>query len=95
VCQLLNGVGQGGFVAHIDANAYTHIKDIKHLAVLVAADEMNMENGGLELVEGSHNMHIPLGEDRCIESSWIATQKWAPRDLHPGNCMHLKEVPTS
>ncbi|KAG2016929.1 hypothetical protein GB937_005831 [Aspergillus fischeri] len=51
--------GSGGFDPHIDANAYTHVKDIKHLTIPAAVDEMNAENGGLEVVDGSHLIGHP------------------------------------
>ncbi|GFF43592.1 probable alpha-ketoglutarate-dependent hypophosphite dioxygenase [Aspergillus udagawae] len=77
--------GSGGFDPHIDANAYTHVKDIKHLTVLAAVDEMNAENGGLEVVDGSHLMDIPLGRDRCIEQSWVESHEWTSCNLKPGD----------
>ncbi|OQU97319.1 HDIG domain-containing protein [Cladophialophora immunda] len=41
--------GSGGFAPHIDSTAYTHIKNIKHLAVLLAVDPSDMTNSGLEV----------------------------------------------
>ncbi|KAH8805297.1 hypothetical protein F5884DRAFT_679305, partial [Xylogone sp. PMI_703] len=79
--------GTGGFAPHIDANAYTHIKDVKHLTILVAVDEMTSENGGLDVVEGSHRMNIPLGSDRCIERSWVENRQWTPCDLKAGDIL--------
>lgn len=75
----------GGFDPHIDANAYTHVKNIKHLTILAAVDEMNDSNGGLEVVDGSHRMEIPLGSDRCILPSWVHSHPWTPCNLAPGN----------
>lgn len=74
----------GGFDPHIDANAYTHVKNIKDLTILAAVDEMTGENGGLEVVEGSHREDIPLGSDRCIEPSWVSGHTWVPCNLQPG-----------
>jgi ectoine hydroxylase-related dioxygenase (phytanoyl-CoA dioxygenase family) len=74
----------GGFDPHIDANAYTHVKNIKHLTILAAVDEMNAVNGGLEVVNGSHRMEVPLGSDRCIEPAWVESHEWTPCDLQPG-----------
>lgn len=74
----------GGFDPHIDANAYTHVKNIKHLTILAAVDEMNAVNGGLEVVNGSHRMEVPLGADRCIEPAWVENHEWTPCDLSPG-----------
>jgi ectoine hydroxylase-related dioxygenase (phytanoyl-CoA dioxygenase family) len=74
----------GGFSPHIDANAYTHVKNIKHLTVLAAVDDMNSENGGLDVVDGSHRTEIKLGEDRCIDPAWVESQKWTSCGLKPG-----------
>lgn len=35
----------GGFAPHIDSTAYTHVKNIKHLTILLAVDDSNMSNG--------------------------------------------------
>jgi hypothetical protein len=75
----------GGFAPHIDAVAYTHVKNIKHLTVLLAVDPSNLANGGLEVVDGSHEMTIPINEkDHCIESSWVENQRWTPVELNSG-----------
>ncbi|OAG35696.1 hypothetical protein AYO21_10090 [Fonsecaea monophora] len=62
--------GSGGFAPHIDATAYTHIKDIKHLAILLAVDPSNISNGGLEVVEGTKvaelvEAHVPAKRYLC------------------------------
>ncbi len=75
----------GGFAPHIDAVAYTHVKMIKHLTILLAVDASNMTNGGLEVVHGSHLMEIPVKEDdHCIEADWVKNQQWTPVELDPG-----------
>lgn len=79
--------GVGGFDPHIDANAYTHVKNIKHLTVLVAVDGMSSENGGLEVVDGSHRMEVPLGSDRCIEPDWVKSHSWTPCNLQAGTLL--------
>ena len=79
---------KGGFAAHIDAPAYTHIKDVRHLTILLAVDESNMSNGGLEVVEKSHKMKIPIGEDLCIDPTWAQEQKWVPVGLAAGTSLH-------
>lgn len=82
----------GGFDPHIDANAYTHVKNIKHLTILAAVDEMNAINGGLEVVNGSHRMEVPLGADRCIEPAWVKSHNWTACDLHPGTNLESGHV---
>ncbi|KAJ5351021.1 hypothetical protein N7541_008748 [Penicillium brevicompactum] len=79
--------GSGGFAPHIDANAYTHVKNIKHLTILAAVDEMNAANGGLEVVSGSHRMEVPLGQDRCITSDWVESNVWTPAELESGDIL--------
>ncbi|CAG8402982.1 unnamed protein product [Penicillium salamii] len=79
--------GSGGFAPHIDANAYTHVKNIKHLIILAAVDEMSAANGGLEVVDGSHQIEIPLGEDRCITSDWVESNVWTPAELESGDLL--------
>ncbi len=76
----------GGFAPHIDAVAYTHIKDVKHLTILLAVDPSNMKNGGLEVVSKSHEMDIPIDEKtHCITDKWTAENPWAPVELEAGN----------
>jgi hypothetical protein len=44
-----------------------------------------MTNGGLEVVNGSHEMDIPVNEDdHIITSGWVASQTWTPVELEAG-----------
>jgi 2-aminoethylphosphonate dioxygenase len=79
--------GAGGFAAHIDSTAYNHVKDIRHLAINLAVDPMNMSNGGLEVVNGSHKMDIPIAADNCIDRDWVAKQTWTPVELEAGQVL--------
>ncbi|CZR68896.1 related to Phytanoyl-CoA dioxygenase [Phialocephala subalpina] len=80
--------GSGGFAPHIDSTAYTHVKNIKHLTILLAVDASNMANGGLEVVEGSHVMDVPIDRsDNCIEKSWVGKQTWVPVELEAGELL--------
>lgn len=83
----------GGFAPHIDAVAYNHIKDVKHLTILLAVDKSNFNNGGLEVVDASHDMDIPLNaDDHCIAAGWVDAHEWKPVELEPGK---LKPLPSS
>jgi ectoine hydroxylase-related dioxygenase (phytanoyl-CoA dioxygenase family) len=85
--------GSGGFAPHIDAVAYTHVKNIKHLTILLAVDEMDMRNGGLEVVDGSHEIDIPINDqDHCLEKAWVDKQKWTPVELEPGKSRYGKNA---
>ncbi|KAJ9603269.1 hypothetical protein H2200_012047 [Cladophialophora chaetospira] len=79
--------GSGGFAPHIDSTAYTHIKKIKHLAILLAVDPSNSRNGGLEVVKGSHEMEVPIGADNCIEPEWVRRQTWTSVELEAGEIL--------
>ena len=79
----------GGFSPHIDAVAYTHVKNIKHLTILLAVDSCDMSNGGLEVVDGSHDITIPIGKNNCIEPSWVGEQTWRPVHLETGEAVPL------
>jgi len=47
-----------------------------------------MTNGGLEVVEGSHEMSIPIDkENNCIEPEWVKNQHWTPVELDAGKLM--------
>ncbi|ATY61639.1 Phytanoyl-dioxygenase [Cordyceps militaris] len=77
--------GSGGFAPHIDAVAYTHIKDVRHLTILLSVDPSNMTNGGLEVVSGSHEVDVPINpETNCIADEWVASQRWTPAELDSG-----------
>lgn len=73
--------------AHVDSTAYTHVKKITHLAVLLAVDPSNMANGGLEVVKGSHRTNIPIAADNCLKPDWISQQTWTPVELEAGQVL--------
>jgi ectoine hydroxylase-related dioxygenase (phytanoyl-CoA dioxygenase family) len=80
--------GSGGFAPHLDSTAYTHVKNIKHLTILLAVDATNMSNGGLEVVNGSHEMTVPIDKtNNCIEPDWVDAQEWIPVTLEAGELL--------
>lgn len=80
--------GSGGFAPHIDSTAYTHIRKIKHLTILLAVDAATMQNGGLEVVSGSHKMDVPISrKDNCIKSEWVKAATWTPCELQAGELL--------
>ncbi len=75
----------GGFAPHIDALAYRHIKDVRHLTILLAVDNTDMTNGGLEVVKSSQEMDVPIiEEDYSIPSAWVESHDWTPVELEAG-----------
>ncbi|KAK0253315.1 hypothetical protein LTR91_009702 [Friedmanniomyces endolithicus] len=75
--------GAGGYALSL----HTLVKKIKHLAVKIAVDPMTSSNGGLEVVRGSHKMHVPIAADNCIDPAWTAEQKWLPVELAAGDAL--------
>jgi ectoine hydroxylase-related dioxygenase (phytanoyl-CoA dioxygenase family) len=76
--------GANGFAAHIDAPAYSHMGDIKHIEVMIAVDAQTLENGCLELVPGSHKTHLPLANGGRLDQSWESSNSFIPIPLSQG-----------
>lgn len=74
----------GGFGAHTDAPAYTHIGDITHLTVNAAIDNATPENGCLEVVKGSHKMDVEY-DQKCITPEWENAHEWTAVPLNVGD----------
>ncbi|KAL9092564.1 MAG: hypothetical protein Q9165_004368 [Trypethelium subeluteriae] len=79
--------GSGGFSPHIDSTSFAHVQDVEHLTILLAVDPSNMSNGGLEVVDKSHRLQVPVGSDNCIEPKWVQAQTWTPVELEPGQLL--------
>ncbi len=80
----------GGFRGPLlDAPAYTHIKDVKHLTILLAVDDSNMSNGGLEVVKKSHKMSVPNGEDSLYHAGMGGCSALTPVELEAGRFLSL------
>lgn len=78
----------GGFDAHTDAPAYKLENGaLKHLTINMAVDEATLENGCLEVVEGSHLQAVPLDANNCIDAAWEASQRWLAVPLQPGDVL--------
>lgn len=76
--------GANGFVAHLDAPAYTHMGNIVHTNIMVAIDGQKAENGCLELVPRSHKMDVPLVNRGCIDPEWEASHEFIKVPLDAG-----------
>lgn len=79
--------GSGGFAAHIDAGAYTQVKNVEHLTVLLAVDAADILNGCMEVISGSHRRQVPIASDNCIEREWADNQHWTPVELDAGDAL--------
>jgi hypothetical protein len=66
--------GGAGYSAHQDAPAYPMIAD--HVSAMVAIDDADGENGGLEVVSGCFDQILPTDERGCVDRSVAATLHW-------------------
>ncbi len=66
--------GGAGYSPHQDAPAYPMI-DV-HVSAMVAVDDADESNGGLEVVSGCFDTVFPLDERGCIEPSIAERLEW-------------------
>jgi ectoine hydroxylase-related dioxygenase (phytanoyl-CoA dioxygenase family) len=74
--------GGAGYSAHQDAPAYPLITS--HVSALVAIDDADAENGGLEVVSGRFDRVLPIDDRGCIERSVQETLEWQPVTVPAG-----------
>ena len=56
--------------------------------MLLAVDDTDSTNGGLDVVGGSHLMDVPINrQDNCIEAAWVNRQTWTPVNLRAGELL--------
>lgn len=66
--------GGAGFSPHQDAPAYPLIQ--VHVSAMVAVDDADEANGGLEVVSGRYGEVLPLDERGCIDASVADALEW-------------------
>ncbi len=77
--------GGAGYSPHQDAPAYPMI-DV-HVSAMVAVDDADGSNGGLELVSRCFDAVLPLDERGCIEASIVEELEWQPVPLRAGHTL--------
>jgi hypothetical protein len=77
--------GGAGYSPHQDAPAYPMI-DV-HVSAMVAVDDADASNGGLEVVSGCFDRVLPLDERGCIEASIVEQLDWQPVALRAGHTL--------
>ena len=77
--------GGAGFSPHQDAPAYPMIR--VHVSAMVAVDDADEANGGLEVVSGRYDEVLPLDERGCIEASVAETFDWTPVPVCAGQTL--------
>lgn len=79
--------------AHQD-NAFWHLSDPGGITIWVALDDVNLDNGAVQFVPGSHKMglvpHVKSvdtpGSSRVIPPADLVDMEWVNFDLEPGDC---------
>jgi hypothetical protein len=77
--------GGAGFSPHQDAPAYPMIQ--VHVSAMVAVDEADEANGGLEVVSGHYDEVLPLDDRGCIEASVADAFEWTPVPVRAGQTL--------
>jgi len=74
--------GGAGYSAHQDAPAYPLLAS--HVSAMIAIDDADAENGGIEIVSGCFDRILPTDDRGCIDPSVEASLEWEPVSLPAG-----------
>ena len=77
--------GGAGFSPHQDAPAYPLIHT--HVSAMVAIDDADESNGGLEVVSHRFDELLPLDERGCIEAAVAESFEWTPAPVRAGQTL--------
>jgi hypothetical protein len=77
--------GGAGFSPHQDAPAYPLIQ--VHVSAMVAVDDADESNGGLEVVSGRFDAVLPLDDRGCIAASVADSLEWTPVPVRAGQTL--------
>jgi hypothetical protein len=77
--------GGAGYSPHQDAPAYPMI-DV-HVSAMIAVDDADDTNGGLELVSSCFDRVLPVDDRGCIHSSIVETLEWEPVPVGAGQTL--------
>jgi hypothetical protein len=77
--------GGAGYSPHQDAPAYPMI-DV-HVSAMVAVDDANETNGGLEVVSDHFDAVLPVDDRGCIEPTLAASLPWEAVPLAAGQTL--------
>jgi hypothetical protein len=77
--------GGAGYSPHQDAPAYPLI-DL-HVSAMIAVDDADSSNGGLEVVSSCFDHVLPLDRRGCIDPSIVAGLAWEPVPVRAGHTL--------
>ena len=74
--------GGAGYSAHQDAPAYPLLAN--HVSAMVAIDDADAGNGGLEVVSGCFDRVLAMDDRGCVDRSVEASLEWEPVPVPAG-----------
>lgn len=74
--------GGAGYSAHQDAPAYPLLAN--HVSAMVAIDDADADNGGLEVVSGCFDRVLAMDGRGCVDRSVEASLEWEPVPVPAG-----------
>jgi ectoine hydroxylase-related dioxygenase (phytanoyl-CoA dioxygenase family) len=74
--------GGAGYSAHQDAPAYPLLAN--HVSAMVAIDDADVDNGGLEVVSGCFDRVLPMDDRGCVDRSVERSLAWEPVEVPAG-----------
>jgi hypothetical protein len=77
--------GGAGYSAHQDAPAYPMIST--HVSAMIAIDDADDANGGLELVSGCFDAVLPTDERGCVDAGVAASLEWRSVAVPAGSAL--------
>ena len=77
--------GGAGYAPHQDAPAYRFVES--HVSCMVAVDDADGSNGGLEVVSGAFGEILPMDDDGCIRTDVVAAMEWTAVDVPAGTTL--------
>ncbi len=77
--------GGAGYAPHQDAPAYRFVES--HVSCMVAVDDADWSNGGLEVVSGAFGEILPTDDDGCIRSDVVDAMDWTAVDVPAGTTL--------
>ena len=77
--------GGAGYAPHQDAPAYRFVES--HVSCMVAVDDADASNGGLEVVSAAFDEILPTDDDGCIRADVVAAMEWISVDVPAGTTL--------
>lgn len=77
--------GGAGYSPHQDAPAYPLVSH--HVSAMIAIDDADADNGGLEVVSGCFDTALPMDDRGCIDARTARALQWEPVTVPAGTTL--------